>query len=111
MFRNRYDNRRKSCAQKSLLQSTTDNTTKECREHHFGSNGRCSNCQMRSDYYFDAMRKLSKWTKKERTNPSSNYEEIVESYQCKPHLHVIMTTTITIPNDNPIRQLYDMESY
>jgi hypothetical protein len=85
--------------------------TKVCREHHFGSDGRCSNCQMKSSYYYEAMGILNSWSKKSKADPNEHWQEKVDSYKCNPHLHVTMTTKITIPNDNPIRQLYDMESY
>lgn len=84
-------------------------SVKECREHHWGSDGRCSECSMQRRYFYECMATLNRWTEKEKADPKEDWQGKVDGLKCHPHLHVPMTTKITLPNDNPIKQLYDME--
>jgi len=82
----------------------------ECREHHWGSDGRCSICSMQARYYGEGMGNLRAWSKREIVGDKAHYESCLESMKCHPHVHWLHTSHIMLPTDkSPLAQLYDME--
>lgn len=73
----------------------------ECTSHHFGSDGRCTICQIRLTYLQDALATLNRWTKAEKADPNEHWQEKYDNLaKCKPHTHEKL---------NPMHKLYDME--
>jgi len=70
-----------------------------CREHHFGSDKRCTYCQMQERYYAEAMTTLKKWSKEEIESDKRHYEMVLDSIMCNVHSH----------DENPLHKLFDME--
>lgn len=86
----------------------------ECREHHWGSNGRCSVCSMQARYFAECMATLNSWGEKEKKLMSEDWQGKVDGLKCKPHTHdphhgtITETEHLAIHND-PFHKLYDME--
>jgi hypothetical protein len=61
--------------------------SKECREHHFNESTRCTYCQMQARYYYEVMATLNSWPKDMKADPDEHWQEKVDSFKCKPHVH------------------------
>ena len=65
-----------------------------CTRHHYGSDGRCTRCQMKAVYYNDAIGQLESWSDIDKRNPAERWQEKMDSFRCKPHTHPEEVTSI-----------------
>jgi hypothetical protein len=70
-----------------------------CREHHFGSDKRCTYCQMQERYYVEGIATLKTWTQTDIDSCKHDYEFAVDLLMCKAHSH----------DENLLQRLFDME--
>ena len=61
--------------------------SEECREHHYGSDGRCRYCQIKASYHLSVMNILNSWDELAKKDPNERWQEKVDSFKCKPHKH------------------------